>query len=323
MRARLLAALTGVVLALPAWADQPASLDALDWLYRVAEAPRKLTYTGTFIYQSGSRTETSRIAHLVDHGNELERIEVLDGSPRQVLRINDEVKCYLPESRLLVIEQRSAGRQTFPAMLPASLAGLADHYTIRKGAASRIAGFDSQQILIEPKDRLRYGHQFWIDTRTGIPLKAGLVDERGEPIETFAFTELHIGGPIDRKALKARPTMAGGEWKVVNVRTKRGEDDDWQFRTDLPGFRKVIAMRRQMHSGLPEIAHIVFSDGLAAFSVFIEPLADGAKPDTGQFAMGTVNIYKRIADGHLLVLMGDLPPASLKMVADGMEMRKK
>jgi sigma-E factor negative regulatory protein RseB len=321
MSARLIAALVGLWLALPVRAEAPA--DALDWLYRVAEAPRKLTYTGTFIYQSGSRTETSRITHLVDHGNELERIEVLDGSPRQVLRINDEVKCYLPESHLLVVERRSAGRQTFPALLPASLAGLAEHYTIRKGATGRVAGFDSQSILIEPKDRLRYGHQFWIDAKTGIPLKAGLMDERGEPIETFAFTELRIGGPVDRKALKERPSMADGEWKTVNVRTRSGDDDDWLFKTPLAGFRKVMGMRRQMHVGLPEMTHLVFSDGLAAFSVFIEPLSSSAKPETGQFAMGTVNIYKRVADGHLLVVMGDLPPASLKAVAEGMEMKKK
>jgi sigma-E factor negative regulatory protein RseB len=322
MRARLAAALVGLWLTLPAWA-QPAPMDALDWLYRAADASRKLTYTGTFIYQRGVRTETSRITHLVDHGSELERIEVLDGSPRQVLRINDEVKCYLPESRLLVIEQRSAGRQTFPNLLPASLAGLADHYTISKGVVSRVAGFDSQSILLEPKDRLRYGHQFWVDSRTGIPLKAGLIDERGESIETFAFTELRIGGPVDRKALKARPNMAGGEWKVVNVRTKSGDEDDWQFKASLPGFRKVVGMRRQMHPGLPDITHLVFSDGLAAFSVFIEPLSSGSKPETGQFVMGTVNIYKRVSDGHLLVVMGDLPPASLKTVADGMEIKKK
>lgn len=117
--------------------------------------------------------------------------------------------------------------------------------------------------------------------------------------------------------------MTGGEWKVISVRTRSGDDDEWSFNTPLAGFRKVIGMRRQMHPGLPEMTHIVFSDGLAAFSVFIEPLSGTAKPETGQFAMGTVNIYKRVADGHLLVVMGDLPPASLKTIADGMEIKKK
>jgi len=56
--------------------------------------------------------------------------------------------------------------------------------------------------------------------------------------------------------------------------------------------------------------------------VFIEPLA-GSKPETGLFAMGTINIYKRIVGDHLLVVMGDLPPLSLKMLAEGMEAKSK
>ncbi|MDD5250548.1 MAG: MucB/RseB C-terminal domain-containing protein [Rhodocyclaceae bacterium] len=321
MRARrLAAALVVLCLALPAWAEAPP--DALQWLYRVADAARKLTYTGTFIYQSGARTETSRITHLVEAGNELERIEVLDGSPREVLRHNDEVKCFLPETHLLIVEQRSTNRQSFPALLPTSLVGLTEHYTIRKGATSRVAGFESQAIIIEPKDDLRYGHQFWIDRRTGMLLKAELIGEHGDTIETFAFTELRIGGPVDRQALQSRPDKAGGDWKVVNIRTTRGDDNQWLFNAPLAGFRKVMGMRRQMRPDVPEMNHIVFSDGLAAFSVFIEPLA-GSKPETGQFAMGTINVYKRIAADHLLVVMGDLPPASLKKLADGMEMKQK
>lgn len=322
MRRRLLVIAAGLCLALPAWADAP--VDALQWLGRVADAARKLTYSGTFIYQNhnGTRTETSRITHLVEGGNEIEHLEVLDGSPREVLRFNDEVKCFLPESRLLIVERRSSSRQAFPALLPASLAGLTEHYTIRKGTTSRVAGFDSQAVIIEPKDGLRYGRQFWIDTRSGLLLKAGLIGERGAMLETFAFTELRIGGPVERDVLKHRPDPVGGEWTVLNVRTTQGDDGHWQFRTSLPGFRKVLAMRRQVRPDMPEMTHLLFSDGLAAVSVFIEPLA-GGKPETGPFAMGTINIYKRVAGDYLLVVMGDIPPASLKMLADGMEAKAK
>ena len=320
MTHRLVASVIGLLLAFPAWADAPA--DALQWLQRVAGAAQKLTYTGIFIYQSGAQTEVSRITHLVEAGNEMERIEVLDGSPREVLRFNDEVKCFLPEHRLLIVERRGSSRQTFPALLPASLASLVEHYTIRKGTTSRVAGFDSQSILIEPKDDLRYGHQFWVDTRSGLLLKAALINERGEPLETFAFTELRIGGPVDRSALDPRSDMQSGEWQVHNVRTARGEDNQWLFRTQLPGFRKVMGMRRQVRPDTPEMTHVVFSDGLAAVSVFIEPLA-GSKPVTGLFAMGAINAYKRVVGDHLLVVMGDIPPASVKKLADGIEAKRK
>lgn len=318
MMHRLVVSICGLLLTLPALADAPA--DALQWLQRATTAAQKLTYTGTFIYQSGVQTEISRITHLVEGGNELERVEALDGSPREVVRQNDEVKCYLPENRLLIVERRGSGRQTFPALFTTSLVGLTEYYAIRKGATSRVAGLESQQILIEPKDELRYGRQFWIDARSGLLLKAGLVNERGEPLETFAFSELRIGGPIDRSALK--PRADAGDWKVQNVRTARSEDGQWTFRTQLPGFRKVAAMRRQVRPDAPEVMHVVFSDGLAAVSVFIEPLA-GGRPETGQFTMGAINIYKRIVGDYLLVALGDVPLVSLKKLADGMEQKQK
>lgn len=101
----------------------PGQGDALFWLQKVSTAARQLNYSGTFVFQNGTRSETSRIVHVASGGSQFEKLEVLDGSPREVIRHNDEVKCYLPEKRMVVIEQRSP-RNSFPALLPASLAGL-------------------------------------------------------------------------------------------------------------------------------------------------------------------------------------------------------
>lgn len=310
-------------IAMPVWADPP--VDALQWLNRVTAAAKSVSYTGTFIYQSGAKTEISRITHLAEAGHELERLEVLDGSPREVLRDNDVVKCFLPESRLLIVERRKGHHgQTFPALLPASLTGLTEHYTIRKGSTARVAGLESQAILIEPKDDLRYGHQFWIDSGSGLLLKAGLINERGETLETFAFTDLRVGGPVDRNALKPHVDTEGGDWTVRDVRTSesRGDNSPWQFRAQLPGFRKVMGMKRQGQPDMPEMTHVVFSDGLAAISVFIEPL-NGRTPETGAFAMGAVNVFKRVAGDYVFVVMGDVPPTSLKKLAEGIEVKSK
>lgn len=308
-----------LVLALPAHAQAPA--DALQWLQRVAEAAQKLDYTGVFVYQSGKQSETSRITHLVDGGTEHERLEVLDGSPREVVRVNDEVKCYLPESRLLIVERRRRGQvASFPALSAESLAGLAEHYVIAKGANARVAGLDSQTIVIKPKDDWRYGHRLWVDTASGLLLKAALVDERGETLESFSFTELRIGGPIDRASLKPRSVDSG--WKVHDVRTGNPGSVRWQFNGQPPGFRKVADMTRQGRGDGREVNHVMFSDGLAAISVFIEPAGRNSKAESGAMALGAVNAYKRVAGDHLFVVMGDVPPAALKKIADGIEPKK-
>jgi len=309
------------LLALPAQAQS----DAMQWLQRTSQAGQRLSYTGTFTYRSGSAVETSRITHLVDAAGETERIEVLDGSPREVVRINDEVKCFLPENRTVIVERRPA-RRSFPALLPVNFGGITENYVIRKGSTGRVAGLESQAILIEPRDELRYGHHWWVDGQSGLLVKASLIGERGEPLETFAFSEVRIGGPIDRESLKPSARMDTREWRIQQSQATDSKADDaaWQFRAMLPGFRKVSGMKRQVRSDAPSGTHWVFSDGLAAISVFLDPLAvQKEMPETGLFTMGAVNVYKRILGEYLVVVMGDVPHVALQRLGDGLEMRRK
>ena len=301
------------------------SLDGRYWLDRMVGAAHKLDYSGTFVYQNSAFSETSRILHLVAGGRELERIEVLDGSPREVVRSNDEIKCYMPESHTLIIEKRSQQR-SFPALAPAALAGLGDYYVVRKGPVGRVADRESQSIVLEPKDDLRYGRQFWADSRSGLLLKAALLNERGESIESFSFTQLQIGGVIEEEALKSRYATRSNDWLVRNVRAtqSRGEDAAWQFKTMLPGFSKRAGMLRGPRPDLSESMHLMFSDGLAAISVFIEPLRKQDKQsELGMMSMGATNVYRRIVGDHLVVLMGEVPQASLKKFGDGIEPKNR
>ncbi len=310
---------TVLFLCLPVQAQQQ---DGLYWLGRAVTAAHKLNYSGTFVYRNLGHEETSRITHLVQAGEELERLEVLDGSPREVIRNNDEVKCYLPESNTLIIEKRSQGRG-FPALLTASLSGLVEHYSIRKGPVSRVAERESQVIFLEPRDDLRYGQQLWIDVNTGLLLKIGLMNERNQAIETFAFTQIQIGGNIERDALKSKYLAQSRKWRVLYVQStkSRAEEAAWLFKVQLPGFRKLAGMKYQQSSDNSENFHVVFSDGLAAISVFIETLPEN--PELGMVSMGAINVYRRAVGENLLVVMGEVPQSTLKKLGDGIESKRR
>lgn len=313
----------GGFLALPAQADMQG--EAAAWLQKMAAAAQKLNYTGTFIYQSGGNSETSRITHVVDASGEQEKLEVLDGSPREVVRTNDEVKCFLPDDKVVIVEKRSQYK-AFPALLPSSLGSLGEHYLIRKGKTARIAGFDSQIIVLEPRDNLRYGHALWAEAGSGLLLKARIMNEKGEPIEQFAFTQLQIGGVIDRAALKPKYDTADAAWRVQNALAAEAAPDagEWVFKAQLPGFRKSAGMKRRTASSGTETTHYVFSDGLASISVFIEQLGarrENAEPAT--YSAGVINVYERVAAGYLLTVLGEVPPASLKRLGDGIEPKRK
>ncbi len=307
----------GAALATPAWAEPPG--DPLSWLGRIASASRQLNYSGTFIYQAGRQFETSRIAHMVDATGEHERLEVLDGSPREVIRSNSEVRCILPEQKVVIIDE-GGGRRAFPARIPESFSGLAENYRIRKGEISRVAGYDTQLIALDPRDDLRYGHMFWAEIQSGLLLKARMVDERGEIIEQFTFSEVRIGN-VDSDALLPR-YRKNDEWRVVNTRGSavRKEDSGWSVAAPLPGFALSSVVRRPLGPGRGEVVHMVFSDGLAAVSVFIEPLApDEAPVETGPAVSGSINIYKRAVNGHLVTALGEVPGRAVKRLGDAIE----
>ncbi len=295
-------------------AELPA--DPLSWLGRISSAGQRLNYVGTFVYQSGGQVETSRIAHRVDARGEYERLEVLDGSPREIIRRGSEVHCVLPDERTVIIDE-AGGRRAFPVRLPASLSGLAESYRIRKGEVGRVAGYEAQALVLEPKDDLRYGHTLWAEMQSGLLLKARMVDEKGGLIEQFSFSEVRIGGEVEAELLASRFEPGDG-WRVVNA---RGSDmpigeAGWGLAEPLPGYTLSSVMRRPLGRDRGQAMHMVFTDGLATISVFIEPVGDGSAIGLGPVSSGAINIYKRTVDGHLVTTLGEAPERAVRRIGD-------
>lgn len=310
----------GLILLSPIPGFAQGNDDPLSWLGRIATAGQRLNYTGTFIYQSGGGFETSRITHLTDSSGEHERLEVLDGSPREVIRNNREVRCVLPDQKTVIID-RSGGQRAFPSRLPESYATLAESYRISLGDISRVAGLDAQLVVLEPRDELRYGHELWAEVNSGLLLKARLVDENGQVVEQFAFTDVTIGGKIDPQSLLPQ-FEKGDDWRIIDAQgnqlpvTQAG----WGLTANLPGYTLKSIVKRPLGRDSGDILHMVFSDGLAAVSVFIEPVdAERFAGGLGPLSTGPINIYKRVVGDSLITVLGEVPLVALQRLADGME----
>jgi sigma-E factor negative regulatory protein RseB len=306
----------------PTFAQAENNLMALQ---RMAQASRQLTYEGVFVYRSADRMETSHIAHTWADGRDLERIEVLDGSPREMIRNGDEITSFFPIEKRLIVETRSTHRQ-FPTLLPAGLNRLQDNYSIRSSGQGRVAGLNSRVIVLEPRDNLRYGHEFWLDNASGLLLRAVVLGGHGETLDSFSFTQIAIGGSLPRQLLKPRFPNEGLQVQKITTTEIVPEDLGWVFHKKIPGFRRINAMKRQSGSGQPAL-HILFSDGVATISAFIEPRADTEEPEQNNPAvlssMGALNVYHRQTHQHYLVVMGEVPVLTLKQLGDGIEWRKE
>ncbi|MFT3736187.1 MAG: MucB/RseB C-terminal domain-containing protein [Rhodocyclaceae bacterium] len=310
MRSLCFVALMSVVGMSPALAG-----DALSWLHRMNQASRSTNFAGIYVYESGGRSESARITHVTDGSGQQERLESLDGAPREVIRFNDEVKTFLPNERLVVIDRAATG--SFPGRLVAAMGGLSDFYVIRMGETGKVATRDAQAIRLEPRDDMRYGHELWADVGSGLLLKARMLKSSAEVIEQFAYSEIQIGPQVDREKVKARYSR-GSDWKVVNARgvDLRPEEAGWAFNGLPPGFRQISLSRRPIRKDAPEALHAVFSDGLASVSVFIEPGGGRSVPPT-QNLLGPVSMYRSTRADAVVTAVGEVPPAALKRIAEG------
>ena len=287
------------------------------WLRKMYDASQKLSYSGTFVYQQGARSETSRITRY--GAADIEKLEVLDGVPREIVRTKDKVRCYLPNNRVVKVENRASDR-TFPALLPEQVGTLARHYDISLGETRRIAGFDCQAVLLKPKDNLRYGYRLYADAASGMLLKAMTIDASGDTIEQFSFTQLAIGN-VTRDMV--RPRHAASSWRVENSEAAPAHLAGWGLSAELPGFRKIMELKRRLGESRP-VGQVVYSDGLAAVSVFIEPL-DAARREalrTGLASVGAIHIYTREVANHMVTVVGEAPAASVQRIANAVEYRE-
>lgn len=297
------------------WASLVFAQDAAGWLQQAAAAARQLNYIGTLVYQHDGRTETSRVMHLVDATGEHEKLVNLDGPAREVIRNNEQVRCYYPDAKVIRIEPRTY-RNAFPSLLPQQIDTLAAYYHFRKAESARIAGMETQAYVFEPKDGMRYGHKLWADAASGLLLKAQLLNDHNLPIEQFVFTDVQIGATIDRESVRPtfRPPPADWEMREALPGDVVQQDTGWTVKALPPGFSKVVEGYRTLRGKVAPVAHLVFSDGLVAVSVFVEPMPDAPQP-IGLSQQGGINVYSRQLNNHLVTVLGEAPGATVRQMA--------
>lgn len=297
---------------LPGLAVAEAGSDAVVWLQKIASAAHNLNYSGTFVYQRGAHMETSRITHMMDESGEHEKLEVLDGPPREIIRNNDEVICFTPESKGVMVERRRS-QKSFPALLPRQLSGIGENYVVKLGLVERVAGHDCQNVVLEPRDAYRYGHRFCGENGSGLLLKASTLNEKNEVINQFFFTHARIGGTIDREQLKPRYAMHP-HMKPQEVPAMA--DSGWQVKSPPAGFKKIMEQKRTFPGKRVSANHLVFSDELVAVSVFVEPLAGMGKSVSGLSSQGSINVYSKPLADYQVTVLGEVPAMTVMQIAN-------
>jgi sigma-E factor negative regulatory protein RseB len=301
----------------------PPELTPAQWLERMDHALTTRNYDGTFSRWQGGRVEMLRIIHRVQDGTVSERLASLDGSGREFIRTGASLACYLPDRRTVLVEQRPAEESLvgFPTVNDQT----ADSYDIREVGHTRLNHRVTHVITVAPKDEYRYGYRLWVDDTTAMPLKSQLSDAHGQVMEQIVFASLTLSSRIPDAAFRPEISTAGFQWlrNDAALHPQPGAALAWSAIRLPPGFRMTVRSAQVMPGTAGPVDHLVFTDGFASVSVFVErqPAPSGPPPAPEVATVGSSSAYSTVVDGHKITAVGEVPPATVRFIASQLQVQ--
>ncbi len=309
---KVLLALLLLCLSLPLAAD--SFEEAETWLERMASAMQQLDYQGTFVYVRGNDVETMRLTHVRVDDVVHERIVAVSGPQREVMRDGNGVRAILGNQSQPLQDPMFTGA-VFPDFSLPALAKAQERYLFEVGGVGRIAGHQGRKISIIPKDQYRFGYELWLDEESGLLLRWVLYDPDRRPLAKLMFTDLVTGAAVDHAALQstappqhfvavqqASPRLE----KPVTAQAPAPAEDPQGV---PPGFRLAAHSRAEETA---DFEHLVFSDGLASVSVYLESAAQPGGLAPGLTRMGTTSAWSGHEGQRRVTAVGEVPPLTLK-----------
>lgn len=291
------------------------------WLDRMSRALATLDYRGTLVHVRDGRVDTMRVIHRSDEDGVRERIVSIDGTPREVVRHGDSVRCVLPGDEPVMLESQLTGR-LLPSLPVNRLLGPESAYLMSLGGRERVAGMMARIIHIQPRDAYRYGSRLWLEERTGMLLRYALIDHDGRQLQQMSFTSLELGVSIADSEFE--PELTGHQMTTTAsvdqaLRPASANLRRTSVSPRVPGGFRLINAGQGSGSGGEPFEYLLYSDGLSSFSIYIEP-ADSSAVAGRVDAMGPVHVYSTQAGGRLYTVVGEVPSATVEFV--GRQLRR-
>ena len=283
------------------------------WLERMARAVEEQSYHGSYVYERTGMFTTQDIWRQVDGSGSRERLLQTAGRHQEWLRHDGQLVCTTSSD---LKRSRSPGRSTPPAI---DSQRLADLYSMKVYGETRIASRPVTVLAVQPRDGFRYAHELYIDNETGLMLKSLLVDDKRELLERFQFARISFDESDYQSGLE--PSSSCLEVTISDI-PDEPESSFLQPAWLPPGFSLSYRDVQTMLDSEERITSQVYSDGLASFTLFIEPLGGDSPAEDLRAQLGpTVAVSRRMmaADNHFLAtVVGEVPARTAERIADSL-----
>ena len=290
--------------------------EPLAWLQRAAQASRQASYEGTYVHVNGDNTATVKVTHVAGNGEETERIEPLDDASLEIVRHNDETFCRFPDAKTVRLDPRIASR-FFPNIFSLPAEAIARSYDVKLGKTERVLGYQCQWLRLEPRDGTRYPQALCAEAATGLVLRAKTYNDQKQVIEQYTFTELRMGPQVARTDLRSLFRARNRQW--ISDGQPRDDamatDSGWMVQRVPNGFQKIAELKRNLPGRPSPVAQLVYTDGLATLSVFVEPNATPPRAAEAGSEDGSTTFFARPTGDHVVSVLGEVPPATAQQVA--------
>jgi sigma-E factor negative regulatory protein RseB len=308
-------------------ADQQSGTDLLTMLKRMSQADAYNNYSGTFVLFKTGELSSIKVTHGKNEQGVWETLESLNGEPRKVLRHNDKVISVYPDRGTATI-RKTGTTESLHYRLPDNIEQLARYYSMSKLEDSRIAGRPALVIDLIPNDPYRYGYRYWIDNETGMLLRCDLKDENSIVVEHMMFTSLEY---LDQVPTPSVDLSRLQDYKQQFVDETGDEmqlsEVSWKVNNLPEGFVLTQSIKRKHKlaadsgtgaSNRHDLIHLVYSDGLASVSVFIETSQADQKHLSGPASMGAVNAFGQAVDDYYVTVVGEVPENTVRRIAQSL-----
>ncbi|KXU39049.1 hypothetical protein AXE65_10645 [Ventosimonas gracilis] len=279
-------------------------LSPVDVLRRMQSAYEQQSFQGSFSYQRGGDFSTYRIWHQAEAGVVHERLLRLDGAVQEILREGDTTRC----ASAALQEALPLARH---ARQPLDLDRLRSVYDFGF-TLSRVAGRETFALQLIPRDRDRYAMELYVDSKTHVLLKTVLLGEQGQTLESLQFLDFSPGSlPADALT----PSSACLPATAQSIETAQPEPaGSWQLSYLPDGFRLLQVQKHESS----KVTQLTYGDGLARFSVFIEPLNAQWREIPSRLFGSTALVSSRrrfAAADWMVTVVGEIPPSTAMMIA--------
>ncbi|MDC9563881.1 MULTISPECIES: MucB/RseB C-terminal domain-containing protein [unclassified Pseudoalteromonas] len=287
---------------------------AKDLLLNMANAVHTRNFDASFVVVKGKAMEPYRWVHAKQGETELEHLSLLNGAGLEMVRINDQVTYFEPQSQPYSINTDSIAGP-IPEVLFKDIEALSSQYDFVLGGKGRIAGRAAQLVRIESKDEYKYNYWIWLDTESSLLLKAAYVNHQGEGLEQLQLTHISVTeqpAPMILEVLNRNfPTPLPGN----ALEGEKSNATNWRIGWLPNGFKLLKSDRHKLDLNNELTDYYLYSDGFVEISVFVQRPLPGRRL-SGSLTSGATTIYVHNGGNFDVSVVGNVPSQTAKAIAE-------